>query len=65
MLRFLFIIPTILFAASLAARTIVAGKNQAITTLRKAIELAKDGDTILLQAGTYKEGNLVITKSIT
>lgn len=65
MLRFLFIIPTILFVASLAARTIVAGKNQAITTLRKAIELAKDGDTILLQAGTYKEGNLVITKSIT
>lgn len=65
MLRLIFIIPTILFTTSLAARTIVAGKNQAITTLRKAIELAKKGDTILLQAGTYKEGNLIITKSIT
>ncbi len=65
MLRFLFIIPTILLTTTLFGRTIVAGKTQAITTLRKAIELAKDGDTILLQAGIYKEGNLVITKSIT
>jgi nitrous oxidase accessory protein len=46
------------------AATIVAGKHQAINTLRKAVELAKDGDTILLHKGVYREGNIVINKSI-
>ena len=44
--------------------TIVVGKGKVITTLRQAINLAKDGDTVLLDKGTYKEGNIVITKSI-
>jgi len=40
------------------------GKNQPITSIRKAIELAKEKDTILVQAGIYKEGNIVINKNI-
>lgn len=40
------------------------GKTQLISTLKKGIEVAKDGDTILLQKGIYKEGNIVITKSV-
>ena len=51
MLRLIFIIPMILFTAVLSARTLIVGKNQPIETLKKAIELAKDGDTILLLAG--------------
>lgn len=46
------------------ANTIVVGKNQIITSLRKGIELAKNGDTVLLQKGVYREGNIRITKSI-
>jgi nitrous oxidase accessory protein len=45
-------------------KTIVVGKDKAITSLRQAVRLAKDGDTILLQKGTYKEGNVIINKSI-
>ena len=46
------------------AATIIVGKTQVISSLRKGIERAKDGDTVLLQKGTYKEGNIIINKSI-
>jgi len=46
------------------ANTIVVGKDQLISSLRKGIELAKDGDTVLLQKGIYREGNIMIDKSI-
>jgi len=52
-----------LFVASYGA-TIEVGSGRVITSLRKAVELAQDGDTILLHKGTYKEGNITITKSI-
>ena len=65
MFRFIIILPTIVFSTVLAARTIVVGKNQPVSSIRKAIEIAKDKDTILVQAGIYKEGNIVISKNIT
>lgn len=46
------------------AHTIVVGKDQVISSLRIAIERSNNGDTILLKQGIYKEGNIVITKSI-
>lgn len=47
------------------ARIIITGKDQPVQTLKKAVALAKDGDTILLKNGVYKEGNILITRSIT
>lgn len=47
------------------SNTILVGSNQSIHSLKKAIETAKDKDTILLQTGIYREGPMVITKSIT
>jgi nitrous oxidase accessory protein len=47
------------------AKTIIVGSNQPVHSLKKGIELAKDNDTILLQAGTYKEGSITLTKSLT
>jgi nitrous oxidase accessory protein len=41
------------------------GKNQPLTSIRQGIAAAKAGDTVLLQAGLYKEGNIIINKSIT
>jgi len=64
MLRLIIILPTIILSTALAARTIVVGKNQPITSIRKAIELAKEKDTILVQPGVYKEGNIIINKNI-
>lgn len=58
---------TILFLSILGnafSNTIVVGKNKTITTLRQGIHMAKSGDTILLHKGTYKEGNIIINKSI-
>lgn len=46
------------------ARTIVVGAGQNTKTLREGIHLAKDGDTIILTSGLYREGALTITKSI-
>lgn len=65
MSRLIFIISTIVLSLSATSRTIVVGKNQAVSSIRKAVELAKDKDTILVLPGIYKEGNIVITKSIT
>jgi nitrous oxidase accessory protein len=59
-----FTIFLILFAKLAFANTIVVGKDQIVTSLRKAIELAKSDDTILLNKGIYKEGNIIINKPI-
>lgn len=55
----------LLFMTNGYGRTIIAGQGQPITSLKKAVSLAKDGDTIILKNGTYKEGNVLITKSLT
>ncbi len=55
----LIIQPAILFAG-----IIKVGKQEVISTLRKGIEIARPGDTILLQKGVYKEEELIIEKSI-
>jgi len=64
MFRLIIILSTIVLSTSLAARTIVVGKNQPITSIHKAIELAKERDTILVQPGLYKEGNIIVNKNI-
>ena len=46
------------------AKTIIVGKDQVITSLRDAVSLAQNDDTILLRKGIYKEGNIIINKSI-
>ncbi|MBL0271856.1 MAG: nitrous oxide reductase family maturation protein NosD [Chitinophagaceae bacterium] len=45
--------------------TIIVGSNQPVRSLKKAIETAKDKDTILLQSGIYKEGPIIITRPLT
>ena len=64
-MRFYIIILLLCISTLAISRTIIVGPNQPVTSLKKAIEIAKDRDTILLQAGTYKEGSMTITKSIT
>src|SRR5690554_7794390 len=36
-----------------------------LKSIKEAIDLAQDGDTILLDGGVYKEGQLILEKSIT
>src|SRR5215203_4419299 len=60
----LWLILSFCFCQDLFANTIIVGKDQVITSLRKAVEIARNDDTILLKKGVYKEGNIVIRKSI-
>jgi nitrous oxidase accessory protein len=60
----LLIILFLLVAKISFGHTIIVGKTQVVSSLRKAVSIAKDGDTILLQKGIYKEGNIIINKSV-
>jgi len=62
--RGLFIILLLSFVHLVNGRTIIVGKDQVVTSVRKAIEMARANDTILVKSGVYKEGNIIITKSI-
>lgn len=44
---------------------ITVGKGKAITTIKKGILKAHDGDTVLVFPGLYLEGNIIIDKAIT
>lgn len=46
------------------ARIIEVGHLKETGSIKAAITLARDGDTILVYPGTYREGSLVIQKSI-
>lgn len=63
-MKWLITIASLFFAASAFGKTIIVGKDKPISTLRQGIKLAKDGDTVLLHKGTYKEGNIIIDKAI-
>lgn len=63
-MKLLFAILSFLFCTAVSAKTITVGKDQVITSLKQAIARAENGDTILLTKGIYKEGNIIIDKSI-
>jgi len=46
------------------ATTIKVGANFPVKKIKQAIALAKDGDTIMVTSGIYKEGTVVINKKI-
>ena len=53
---------TAAFKAS--AHTLPVGQSQAIKTIQQALQLAQNGDTILVFPGVYKEGAFIIKKSL-
>ena len=54
----------ILHNLSAVSATIHVGSGFSMATVREALSVAADGDTVIVHEGTYKEGNLVIDKSI-
>lgn len=47
-------------------KTISVGQNDyQINSIKKALELAADGDSILIYDGIYREGNIIINKELT
>ncbi|MCC6370182.1 MAG: nitrous oxide reductase family maturation protein NosD [Bacteroidia bacterium] len=61
--RFYIFIP-VLFCYIGFTRTFVVEKNKNIGSIKKALAMCKNGDTIIVMPGTYREGNLIIDKSI-
>ena len=64
MKKHLFYLAWLLFVQNGLAKTIKVGKNQAFKTIRKALAATQNGDSLLVEKGFYKEGNLTIRTSI-
>ena len=45
-------------------KTYVVSKGGRIQSIKEAIALAKNGDTLLVESGIYKEGNIILEKSL-
>ena len=45
-------------------KIISVGKTKPFHSIQKAVDAAENGDTILVDAGVYKEGGIIIQKSI-
>ena len=54
-----------LFGITLAHSQITVCNACEVSTIEKAINLAKNGDTIFIKKGIYKENDLLIDKSVT
>lgn len=54
----------LLFSSFLQAKVIEVGVSKPVKSIKKAISLAKEDDTVLVYKGVYKEGNIVIDKKI-
>ena len=56
----------LLLSATMLAdgKTIYVGKIRPFQSIQKAVDAAENGDTILVDAGIYKEGGIIIQKSI-
>jgi nitrous oxidase accessory protein len=58
-----------LFLLNLCGLSVFGGNIITISpggvSIKKAIEISKPGDTLYIQPGTYKEGNIIIEKSLT
>jgi nitrous oxidase accessory protein len=63
-LRNIFIFFLILKINFSLAGIIHAGNSYPVKTIKKAVELAQNFDTIYIEKGIYKEGNITISKSI-
>jgi len=60
----LFFVSIFLFAYNANARIITVGKQQAYTKIKSALGVCNNGDTVIVEKATYKEGNITISKSI-
>ena len=64
MKRLLVFILVVLSFCTVAGRVIHVGKTEATHSIKNAIALSKEGDTLLVHAGVYKEGNIIVNKRI-
>ncbi len=64
LLPYLYLLFAMLFVNNVMAKTIYVGANRGYSSIQKAINAVVDGDTIIVEPGLYKEGNIIIKKAI-
>jgi nitrous oxidase accessory protein len=65
MKKVIVILMTLIFWVESFGHIIHIGPLHKVKSIRTAIRIANNGDTILVAAGIYKEGNLIISKQLT
>jgi len=65
MKKVIVILMTLIFWVESFGHIIHVGPLHKVKSIRTAIRIANNGDTILVTAGIYKEGNLIISKQLT
>ena len=63
--KFLLILILIYFPCSSFTKSIIVSKEGVVKTIKEAINLANDYDTILIKPGEYAEGNIIVDKKLT
>ena len=63
--KYLVLFLFVLLSAIVSAKTLIVGQGENIKTIKQAILNSQDGDSIIVRKGVYKEGNIIIEKSIT
>lgn len=61
---FNYIVLLLFLSNAIQAQKIEVGATKNIKSIKRAIALAKEGDTIVVHKGIYKEGNIIIDKNI-
>lgn len=61
----LLLLAFVLLSINANAKVIKVGKDESVKSIKKAIEFAENKDTIVVKSGLYKEGNIIVKKSIT
>ncbi len=64
-IKFKFLFLLLLIPGLFFAETIHVGKSYKYKTIKSALIIAKDNDTLEIQAGQYSEGNILLDKPIT
>lgn len=60
-----FILILLFLSNNIHAKTITVCANCEVKTIKEAVTLAEDGDTVIVKAGLYQETNININKAIT
>lgn len=64
LIKILLVISIIILNMEDTSSQIIVDKNCKIKTITEAISIAQDGDEIIVKAGKYREGNILINKSL-
>jgi nitrous oxidase accessory protein len=65
MTRYFVTLFLVLYTLTAVSRTIRVGITPGASTIRAALKLSHDGDSVLIKSGVYREGNITVDKKIT